>query len=237
MKASLFFHQVKNSVAHLFFPHVCVGCHTDVLPTDGLICSSCLSQLPFTNYIETPNNTVEKLFYGKIPIHAAATAFYFSKHSLLQQLLFALKYHSQTQAGYMLGQLLGMRLQQSERFNSVQAIIPIPLNPKKLAKRGYNQATIIAQGIAQKWTKPIIEDVSIRIKNNETQTNKSRIERWQNVMEVFAVTNPNQLNGKHVLLVDDVITTGATIEACAKQLIQQCNCTISVAAVAVASQV
>ena len=143
-----------------------------------------------------------------------------------------LKYKSNQQAGIYLGKRLGEQLNVSERFNDVDAIIPLPLNPKKEFKRGYNQAKIICDGIVSVWNKPIIDDAVVRTHFTETQTHQDRIHRWQNMQSVFSISHPKVLKNKHILLIDDVITTGATLEACAAAILKISGTKLSIATVA-----
>ncbi|MDE3235701.1 MAG: ComF family protein [Bacteroidota bacterium] len=218
--------------SHLLFPHYCEGCGTDTLSSSSILCAQCSFQLPVTNFTQTADNPVEKTFFGRVHIEKATAAFYFTKDSLLQQLLIELKYRNHKEAGIYLGKLLGHQLQQSDRFSDIDALVPLPLNPKKEQKRGYNQAEIICKGIHEVWNKPILTNVVTRVQFTETQTKQDRVHRWQNMKDVFAVTNRQQITGKHILLVDDVVTTGATLEACAAAMQKDSGTTISIATVA-----
>ena len=209
-----------NDFAHLFFPHVCEGCGTDVLNNESLICAACFVKLPETGFIKEPNNPAEKIFYGRIKVEAAGSAFYFTKHSLLQHLIFQLKYRGNKDVGFYLGKLLGYQLIQTNRFNEVDVIIPLPLNPRKERKRGYNQAAMIAEGIVEVWKRPILKDAVQRLVFTETQTHKDRISRWQTMEGVFATLNEEAIKSKHVLLIDDIVTTGATLEACGEKILE-----------------
>jgi ComF family protein len=221
-----------NQFTHLFFPHVCEGCGNDIIEDGSLLCVECLSNLPETSFIGERNNPVEKIFYGRIQIEAAGSAFYFTKHSLLQHLILELKYHGKKEIGFYLGKLLGYRLAQTSRFNSVDAIIPLPLNPRKERKRGYNQAAIIAEGIAAIWQKQVQKNSVQRLVFTETQTHKNRIARWQTMEGVFENVDKEALANKHLLLVDDIVTTGATLEACGEKLLEVPGTILSIATVA-----
>ena len=209
-----------NDFAHLFFPHNCLGCGTDVLENNSLLCAQCFLQLPETGFMDIKDNPIEKIFYGRIKIQAAASAYYFTKDSLLQHLIKQLKYQGNKDVGYYLGKLLGYELMKSPRFNKVDTIVPTPLNTKKEKMRGYNQAAIIADGIASVWNKPVIKDALERKIFTETQTHKDRISRWQTMENVFAVTDKKSLENKHILLIDDIVTTGATLEACGAKILE-----------------
>jgi len=221
-----------NHFTHLFFPHVCEGCGNDVIENESLLCAECLVKLPETNFIGEPDNPIERIFYGRMQIEAAGSAFYFTKHSLLQHLILELKYHGNKEIGFYLGKLLGYRLVQARRFNTVDEIIPLPLNPRKERKRGYNQATIIAEGIAAVWQKQVQKTSVQRSVFTETQTHKNRISRWQTMEGVFETIDQGLLSDKHLLLVDDIVTTGATLEACGEKLLKVPGIKLSIATVA-----
>jgi len=221
-----------SDFVHLFFPHNCEGCGTDTLENDTLLCASCALKLPETGFITEPANPVEKIFYGRINLEAAGAAFYFNKDSLLQHLIKELKYHGNKDAGFYLGKLLGHRLMQTERFNDIDAIVPLPLNPRKEKKRGYNQAAVIAEGMVSLWQKPVLKNSVERRVFTETQTHKDRIARWQTMEGVFAVKDKNSLANKHILLIDDIVTTGATLEACGEKILEIPDAKLSIVTVA-----
>jgi len=188
--------------------------------------------LPGTGFLSTGGNPVEKIFYGRLNIQNAGSAFYFNKDSVIQHAIIQLKYKGNQKAGNFLGRLLGQQLANSKRFDDVDLIIPLPLNDKKLFKRGYNQASVIAKGITSIWHKPVMENTVDRILFTETQTHKDRISRWETMEGVFTVTQPGLLKNKHVLLVDDIITTGATLEACGEAILKIPGTKLSVATIA-----
>ncbi len=221
-----------NDFAHLFFPHNCLGCESDAIEKEQLLCSNCLAHLPYTGFEEKPGNRVEKVFYGRVPIKNAASIFYFTKHSLLQHILNELKYRGNKHAGIMLGRLAGYKLAATTRFDEVDFIVPLPLNEKKERKRGYNQAQLIAEGIIEIWKKPVKSNLVIRTVFTETQTHKDRENRWVNMEGVFKINDEGALTNKHVLLVDDIITTGATLEACGSEILKVPGATLSILSVA-----
>jgi ComF family protein len=221
-----------NTLLQLFFPHNCLGCGSAVLNDEDLLCIQCISGLPETNFFQAQNNPVEKTFFGRLNIEAAGAAYYFTKDSLIQQLMIELKYKNNKAAGLFLGKMMGCMLLKTERFNDVDILIPLPLNQKKERKRGYNQAKIICDGIASVIQKPAIDTAVIRTHFTNTQTNQNRINRWQNMENVFDINNQQSIAGKHILLVDDVVTTGATLEACGKSILQTGNVKLSVATAA-----
>lgn len=224
--------QYLNHFSHLFYPHNCEGCGTDTIQDDHFLCTRCLHALPETGFFNRQHNPVEKLFYGRLNISHGAAPFYFTKDSLLQHLMIQLKYKANKEAGYFLGRMMGYALLKSARFNEVDTLVALPLNPKKEYMRGYNQAALICEGISGIWNRPVCRDAVIRTRFTETQTQQSRVSRWQNMEGVFAVTRPEALANRHILLVDDVITTGATLEACGAALLEIPGVLLSIAAAA-----
>jgi ComF family protein len=221
-----------SDLLHLFFPHNCTGCGSDILGDDHLLCLHCLSQLPSTNFFDHPGNPVETTFYGRLPIRNGAAGYFFTKESLIQNLIAQLKYRGNKEVGYYLGKLLGTMITKSERYLDVDVMVPLPLNQRRQKKRGYNQAAAICKGIADVWNKPVMEDNVYRKVYTETQTHKGRISRWENMDGVFAIKDPAALQGKHILLVDDVVTTGATLEACGSEILKIPTTTLSIATLA-----
>ncbi len=187
-----------------------------------------------TNFHDDPENRVDKLFWGKINIEAATAFCYFHKKSNIKDFIHSLKYDGKKEIGYILGRHFAAELLKSKRFKDVDLIIPIPLHPKRQKKRGYNQSEWIAKGIAEIMNKKIDTESVIRNTYNESQTKKGREERWTNVESIFIVPKPENLNNKYIMLVDDVITTGSTIEACVKIIQQTSSAKICIAAIAVA---
>jgi ComF family protein len=226
---------IKNGLTQLFFPHCCYGCGSDLLSEESLLCLRCLHDLPETNFAKHTNNPIEKIFWGRIPVTAAMTGFYFSKHAIIQTLIHQLKYKGKKEVGIFLGNRLAMQLKNSNRFNQIDALIPLPLFPDKLKKRGYNQAAVIAEGISEITGIPVFNNIITRKLFTETQTRKGRTDRWQNVKESFELLNGDAIQNKHIMLVDDVITTGATTEACGSVLLSANNVRLSIAALAFAT--
>jgi ComF family protein len=216
----------------LYFPKNCPACGMPLRLFGANICGRCSQNLPETHFFEAPGNPVEKIFYGRLPLKAGAAAWYFHKNSALQALLFQLKYRSNQDVGLFIGKQMGALLAASERFSSVDALVPVPLYAQALSKRGYNQAALICEGIAEVWGKPVIKGALIRSKHTATQTKQNRALRWKNMENAFAVKDPAALEHKHLLLIDDVITTGATIEACGAALLAVTDVRISIAAAA-----
>jgi ComF family protein len=225
--------EIPAAFLHLLFPHICVGCGTDIVSEKSTLCMRCVAALPETNFELHPHNPVEKTFWGRLPLINAAAQFYFTKESLMQHLMHQLKYKGNKELGRQLGRIMGEQLKKSGRF-TVDALIPLPLFPAKERKRGYNQATILCEGIAEILQVPILDKAIIRPQHTETQTKKGRIERWKNMEGKFVLTTPAAIQDKHILLVDDVITTGATLEACGTELLKGENVQLSLASLCVA---
>ena len=231
--------QLKNifsSTMHLFYPHVCSGCGSDLLEEDNLLCLTCLHDLPHTNFAALANNQIEKDFWGRINLNAAYSQFYFSKAFLMQHLIHQLKYKGDTKIGFYLGEIMGKTMLKSNRFSNIDALIPLPMYVDKEHKRGYNQATVICNGISAAMSIPVLNDAVIRQHATETQTRKHRTERWKNVKDSFKVAKPAELNGKNLLLVDDVVTTGATLEACGHVILSATDAKLSIATLAYAAK-
>ena len=222
--------EIRDSVLQLFFPHVCAGCGDDLLNKESLMCLHCLSSMPETNFHFHAGNPIEKIFWGRIPLVSATSQYYFTKESMMQSLMHQFKYKGNKELGIYLGRLMGEYLKQSNRFDkNIDGLIPLPLFPAKEKYRGYNQATILCEGIAESMDIPVFKDVIIRPQATETQTRKDRVERWQNMERKFALALPQAICNKHILLVDDVVTTGATLEACGNEILQAENTRLSIA--------
>lgn len=223
-----------NYLAELLFPKLCVVCGDKLIEQEQWICLHCLHHIPRTNYHLTPDNRVAQLFYGRVQLEFATSFFYFGKGSKYQTLLHNLKYKGMKELGEEIGKHFGIDLMQSPDFSTIDVICPVPLHPQKEKKRGYNQSWWIASGMARQMQKELSSDNLKRVTDTETQTRKSRFARWQNVEGIFELSNPEAFSGKHVLVVDDVITTGSTLEACAQTIISQSGARVSIATLATA---
>jgi len=228
------FNQYIQDFFSLLFPDLCNACGVQLVQGEKLICIHCLHDLPYTDFHIYPQNAVARLFWGRVPCHAAMALLYFRKATKVQQLIHRLKYRSQPQLGFLLGSILGQRLLLSETYSGVDLILPVPLHPKKKRSRGYNQSEAIADGIASMLNVPVGTTQLIRPVVTSTQTKKNRYKRFENMQSVFQSADPAQLKGKHILLVDDVITTGATLEACAAVVLKGGPSKLSIAALAFA---
>jgi ComF family protein len=221
-----------QSLLHLFFPYTCCGCGTDLLAEHTLFCIYCQASMPLTRFESFPGNPIEKIFWGRTEIQAATAHLYFTSGSAVQHSLHLLKYKGRKEIGIYFGQQMGKQLLQSHRFNDCEIIVPLPLFVDREKKRGYNQAALIAEGISQQLKIPMVQDAVFRVKKTETQTHKSRIQRWKNMQSIFQIRHPQKIYGRHVLLVDDVVTTGASLEACARSLLNTPGVRLSIACLA-----
>jgi ComF family protein len=227
--------EIYQSFLHLVFPHVCAGCGSDLNAKESLLCIRCVHDLPATGFEYLPNNPVEKIFWGRVPVEAATAGYYFTKSSLVQVLIHQLKYRGARELGILLGRLLGEQILQSERFQA-DLLVPLPLFQKRERERGYNQAEAIARGISEATRLPLVTGAVLRPEFTETQTRKGRIERWKNIEGKFSVAKPEAIQGRHLLLIDDVITTGATLESCGSSLLAVPGTSLSIATLCYASR-
>lgn len=218
----------------LFYPRACSVCGATLVGDEHEICTSCLLQLPEAIGVPLPDNFVEKRFYGRIPLAHATSLLIFSRKSNAQRILHQIKYAGDEPLARSMGRMLGNRLAASHLFDDVDLLIPVPLHPRKERQRGYNQSLLLCEGITQTFPRKICSGILIRQRHTDTQTHKNRQQRLENMNGVFTVTNPAVLEDKHVLLVDDVITTGATTEACCSALQTVRGIVISIASLAVA---
>ncbi|MES2417247.1 MAG: phosphoribosyltransferase family protein [Bacteroidota bacterium] len=224
--------RITSDVIGLLFPELCAGCSLTLYYGERTICEHCLYDLPYTDFHINKNNPVAQQFWGRVPVEAAMAMLYFRKGTKVQSLIHHLKYKGQSEVGFKLGGLLGARLMLSEQYKAIDYIIPVPLHLKKERIRGYNQSIFIAEGIAQVLQIPVKTAYLFRNKLTESQTQKSRYIRYQNMESVFSVRQPEQINQKHILLVDDVLSTGATLEACGNSLLHSGIKKLSIATLA-----
>jgi ComF family protein len=217
----------------LFFPKLCPGCSASLFQQETFICTRCLYHLPRTGYHHWRNNPVEMIFWGRVPVSYATAGFFFSKKGQFQKIIHHFKYRGWKELGEELGRLIGYEMAGTE-FTEVSMVVPVPLHVSKLRKRGYNQSEFIARGMAEALHRPLDTRSLVRKTASSTQTRKSRYERWMNVGEIFCVPDPQAFRNQHILLVDDVVTTGATLEACATEILKSENAKVSIATLAVA---
>lgn len=218
----------------LFFPELCSGCGKNLFKNESVICTDCIYHLPYTNFHLDNNNRVARQLWGRIPFELSCAYVYFHKGLRVQNLMHNLKYNNKPEVAFKLGELYAAQLSDNEVIQRISSIIPVPLHPARRRKRGYNQSEYFANGLAQVLKKPVNLNLQREV-FTETQTKKSRFVRYENMKDVFIVKNPESLENQHILLVDDVVTTGATLEACALALLKIKGVQISIAAIAFTS--
>ncbi len=229
-----FFNGYFADFAGLFFPELCAACGKNLFKHEDTICTNCIYHFPYTNHQNDPDNRVARQLWGRFAFVQAGAFVYFQRAGKVQRLMHQLKYNNRPEAGLRMGKLYGSELMRADRFVLPDAIIPVPLHPQKKKKRNYNQSECIARGMALAMNLPVITDNLYRSHQTETQTKKARFARYENLREAFLVRNEAGLANLHLLLVDDVITTGATLEACCNSLLQVPGVRVSIAALAFA---
>jgi ComF family protein len=222
----------KEALLHMLFPSLCFGCEENNVSVEEMICMQCRFSLPFTSFEKIRNNTVEKLFWGRVPLRFASSTFYFTERSSIQNIIHHIKYRDEKELGIFMGEMMGEKLANLFAEQQIDCCIPMPLHPKKEKKRGYNQASLLCEGIQNITGIPYMEYAIERNVHTSTQTRKTRMERWENVSSVFEVNDPSVIKKKNIAIIDDVITTGASTEACAQELMQQGAQSVSVASLA-----
>lgn len=221
-----------QSLLHLFFPYTCRGCGSNQLAENKVFCLYCEAFMPLTRFEYFSPNPIEKIFWGRVEIQTASAYVYFTSGSVIQRSLHLLKYKRGKEVGHYFGSRMGEAIKKSRRFSDCDVIIPLPLYAEREKKRGYNQAKVIADSLSDELRIPVISNAVYRVKKTETQTHKSRIERWKNMEQTFNICDPLQIVNKHILLVDDVVTTGASLEACAQTLLKIQGVRISICCLA-----
>ncbi len=229
-----YFNDFWDDFISLLFPRLCYACGNHLLRNEKLICTECYVVIPRTNYHIDKDNPVAQLFWGRCIIERAAAFSYYNKGSRIRNLIHNLKYKGIREIGYELGRIYGFSLISSGFTSDIDLIIPVPLHPEKMRIRGFNQSEIISKGIADATGLEVDIKSLLRKSSSATQTKRSRYERWTNVEGIFQVIDPQPIIGKHILLVDDVITTGSTIESCTNELLNVKGVKVSVVALAFA---
>lgn len=232
MKLSIL--NILNDFFSLVYPNYCLACRGSLIKGEDIVCTGCLLDMPKTNYQKTHNNPLLERLSLRMPLQHAFAYYHFKKGSKAQELLHSLKYHNHPEIGIKLGKVLGQELVSAGHSNSFDLIVPVPLHASRRRVRGYNQSEEFAKGLSEVLKIPYTDNFVKRKVKTQTQTRKSKLNRWQNVSEVFEVKNVDQIMNKRVLLVDDVVTTGATLEACATPLLNSGCSQLSIACIAVA---
>lgn len=229
-----YFYDLWDDFISLLFPRLCYGCSCHLLRNEKIICTECFILIPRTNYHLDPDNPVAQLFWGRCQIEKAAAFSYYAKGSRMRKLIHNMKYKGIREIGTEIGRIYAISLCRSGFINDIDIIIPVPLHQSKKRKRGFNQSESVSEGISSVTGLKLDTASLVRVSASATQTKRSRYDRWTNVDGIFRVADPFKLKGKHVLLVDDVITTGSTIESCANELLKVEGVRVSVVALAYA---
>ncbi len=227
-----FFDEIQKNLLNALFPVFCNGCSNLLLKNENVLCTKCNHNLPLTHHHNIKETEIHKAFYGLIPFEFGASMLYFTKKGVSQNLMHNLKYRNRQEIGTYLGNLYAQELKNLEVFNDIDFIIPVPLHKKRFHERGYNQVTTFCKAIEKNLTIPTLYDVLIKTQHLKSQTNKSKEARVENNKNVFSIENQDKIEGKHILIIDDVFTTGATIEACAKEVLKIKNTKISILTIA-----
>jgi ComF family protein len=217
-----------QSVINLFFPKACAGCNSFLLKDEIVICTSCRHEIPLTNHHLSKNNEIFSKFYGRIPLEFASSLMYFHKKGIVQEMIHKLKYKGHQEIGEAIGYWYAEELKNIEELKNVDFIIPIPLHKKRLKERGYNQVTTFGEALSKSWTISFTETILVRTIYSKTQTTKSILGRSEVVANIFGINYNETHHNKHFLLIDDVITTGSTLEACSRELLKIPGAKISI---------
>jgi ComF family protein len=229
-----FFYDLWDDFISLLFPRLCYGCGNHLIRNETLICTECFIVIPRTNYHLVKDNPVAQLFWGRCLIEKAAAFSYYNRGSRIRNLIHNLKYKGINELGIELGRMYALTLHESGFTKGIDLIVPVPLHPVKRKRRGFNQSDLISLGISEVINVPVDNISLTRTAVTGTQTKRSKYDRWTNVEGVFTIINPENVRDKHILLVDDVITTGSTIESCAGELLKIEGVKVSVVALAFA---
>jgi ComF family protein len=227
---------IGDDFLSLFFPRLCIACSTHLVKGEKVLCTTCLLSMARTDFHSRRDNTLEKAFWGRCFIERAAAFSVYNRSSRIRKLIHALKYEGRKDIGRMFGELYGSVLAESGFMDGIDLILPVPLHPARQRRRGYNQSDCIAEGLSAATHIPAQTNIIRRTGLSGTQTKSGRYERWENVKELFYVPEPAVIRDRHILLVDDVITTGSTMEACVNALHEACDVKVSLVALGVAQK-
>ncbi|NNJ88787.1 MAG: ComF family protein [Eudoraea sp.] len=223
---------IINDLNTVLLPRVCFGCNARLYRGEQILCTPCRDQIPLTEYNFLDENSLDRTFYGRITIEKASSFLFFNDPGVVKNLIHYLKYRNQPRIGTFLGDWYGALLKKDKGLPAIDLVMPVPMHPKKLKKRGYNQVERFGKQLAHHLNADYCDDLLIKTNNTPTQTQKSRIFRWQHQTPTFAIAKAQGLVNKKILLVDDVVTTGATLEACARAINDEFNVTIYIATMA-----
>lgn len=222
-----------HDLISLFYPAACNCCSTELSRNEKTVCTACLHELPVTNYHLHNENPAKKVFYGRAEIENATALLFFRKKGMVQTLIHNLKYRGNEEVSAFLGEWMGTELAEIENYRIIDSVIPVPLHKNKLKSRGFNQVEGFARKIAEKLDAEYIDDVLVKKTPGTTQALRNRLSRWGNMEETFLLENPDKIRNHNVLLVDDIITTGATLEACVEKIQQVEGVKVSIATMAI----
>jgi ComF family protein len=225
---------IWHDFIHVIYPDLCLACESKPKASPSLFCSDCLFYLPLTDHFTQSNNTVTKHFHGRVDIVHGAALYYMTDDSHIHNVIHKLKYGERTEIGIDLGELIGKQIKESSLFPPINLIIPVPLTKRKKYERGYNQCAFIAQGVSNILDTYYSDNIVRKIRETPTQTGLNRYDRVQNVANVFEISNPNKIKNQHVLIVDDVVTTGATIESLSNVILAAGASSVSIATIGAA---
>lgn len=220
--------EMYKNLLNVIFPMFCNGCSKLLLKNENIICTKCTHNLPFTNHHIIKVNEIHNVFYGLIPFEFAASILYFTKKGLVQNLMHNLKYRNRQEVGTYLGNLYSKELVNLDVIKDIDVIIPVPLHKKRFNERGYNQVTTFCKAIEKNLSIPVLDNILVKTKNLKSVTHKSKENRLEHNKNVFSIENQHNIEDKHILIIDDVFTTGATIEACAREILKIKNTKISI---------
>ena len=217
-----------QSLINLFFPKVCAGCESFLLQNENVICTSCRHEIPLTNHHKNTINEALNKFYGKVPVENALAFLYFHKKGIVQEMIHKLKYKGHQEIGNVIGEWCAEELKENSWLKTIDILVPVPLHSKKLRKRGYNQVSSFGKALSKVWNIPFDETILIRNVYSKTQTKKNLLGRTEVIQNIFDVNSLDKLHNLHFLLIDDVITTGSTLEACSRALLKIPNAKVSI---------
>lgn len=232
--ATSLFRELASGLLHLTYPDLCVACRRELPAHHGCFCLKCRLKLHPSDMHSLPDNEFTRRFWGRLPLTAGGAMYYFNRHSPIQKALHRLKYRNQPDIGLQIGRAYGRLLAPAPGFDSVDFIVPVPLHPKKEKLRGYNQSAVFGRGLSETLGVPLLENALVRSRFANSQTHKKRLERFQYLQNTFVLPKPQALAGKHILLVDDILTTGATLELCGAALFEAPGLRLSMATIAIA---